>query len=64
MKGKTMTKKTMTTEDASSIISEVITFYFEIRGKTDDKKEIKWREKILEAEHIIAKELTKQQKAA
>ena len=59
-----MTKKTMTTEDALSIISEVITFYFEIRGKTDDKKEIKWREKILEAEHIIAKELTKQQEAA
>lgn len=59
-----MTKKTMTTEDALSIISEVITFYFEIRGKVEDKTEKNWRNKILDAEHIIAKELTKQQKVA
>jgi hypothetical protein len=60
-----MTKKTMSTEDALLIISEVITFYFEIRGNSnDDKTEKKWRNQILNAEDVINKALKKQQEAA
>jgi hypothetical protein len=57
-----MTKKTMTTDHALSIISEVITFYFEIRGKTDDKKELAWRKQVEAAEDVINKKLNKQLK--
>jgi hypothetical protein len=60
-----MTKKTMSTEDALLIISEVITFYFEIRGNSnDDKTEKKWRNQILNAEDVINKALKKQKEAA
>lgn len=60
-----MTKKTMTTEEALLIISEVITFYFEIRGNSnDDKTEKKWRNQILNAEDVINKALRKQKEAA
>lgn len=60
-----MTKKTMTTEEALLIISEVINFCFEIRGySNDDKTEKKWRNQILNAEDVIARALTKQREAA
>lgn len=59
-----MTKKTMTTNQALSIISEVITFYFEIRGKDDDKKELAWRKQIEDAENLINQKLTKNKEAA
>ena len=55
----------MSTEDALLIISEVITFYFEIRGNSnDDKTEKKWRDQILNAEDVINKALKKQQEVA
>ena len=55
----------MTTEEALLIISEVITFYFEIRGNSnDDKTEKKWRNQILNAEDVINKALRKQKEAA
>ena len=57
-----MTKKTMTTYQALSIISEVITFYFEIRGKDDDKKELAWRKQVEAAEDVINQKLNKQLK--
>ena len=59
-----MTKKIMTTEDALSIIAEVITFYFEIRGKVEDKTELDWRSQVINAEHIINQKLTKQKEVA
>ena len=59
-----MTKKTMTTEDALSIIAEVITFYFEIRGKVEDKTELDWRRQVINAEHVINQKLTKQKEVA
>jgi CHASE3 domain sensor protein len=37
-------KKTITTDQALLILSDVITFYFEMRGKTDDREEIKLEE--------------------
>jgi hypothetical protein len=56
MKGKTMTK-TITTNQALRILSEVITYYFEIRGNTDDKEEINWRKQVEAAEDLISKKL-------
>ena len=57
-----MPKKTMTTDKALSIISEVITFYLEIRGKVDDQDELKWRAEVINAEHFINEKLNKQLK--
>ena len=59
-----MIKKTMNNKQALSIISEVITFYFEIRGRTDDKKELTWRKQVEAAEDLINQKLNKQQEAA
>ena len=53
----------MTNDKALTILSEVITFYFEIRGKTDDKKEIKWRKQIEAAEDLISKKLNNREVA-
>jgi hypothetical protein len=50
-------KKTITTDQALRILSEVITYYFEIRGKTDDKEEINWRKQVEAAEDLISKKL-------
>jgi hypothetical protein len=52
-----MTKKTMTNDQALRILSEVITYYFEIRGKTDDREEINWRKQVEVAEDLISKKL-------
>ena len=49
--------KTMTTNKALLILSEVITFYFEMRGKTDDEEEINWRKQVEDAEDLISKKL-------
>ena len=54
----------MTTNQALSIISEVITFYLEIRGKVDDQDELKWRAEVINAEHFINEKLTKQKRVA
>ena len=53
----------MTTDQALSVISEVITFYFEIRGKTDDKKELAWRKQVEVAEDLINQKLLKKEAA-
>ena len=37
-----MTKKTMTTDQALSVISEVITFCFEIRGNSNNDKGVEY----------------------
>jgi CHASE3 domain sensor protein len=50
-------KKTMTNDQALRILSEIITYYFEIRGKTDDKEEINWRKQVEAAEDLINKKL-------
>jgi hypothetical protein len=49
--------KTMTNDQALRILSEVITYYFEIRGNTDDKEEINWRKQVEAAEDLISKKL-------
>jgi len=49
--------KTMTADKALLILSEVITFYFEMRGKTDDEEEINWRKQVEDAEDLISKKL-------
>jgi len=55
-----MTKKTMTIEQALSVISEVINYCFEIRGySNDDKTELAFREMVIEAENLIKDYLTK-----
>jgi hypothetical protein len=55
-KGKTM-KKTITTDEALLILSDVITFYFEMRGKTDDREELNWRKQVEAAEDLINQKL-------
>jgi hypothetical protein len=50
-------KKTMTNDQALRILSEVITYYFEIRGKTDDREELNWRKQVEAAEDLISKKL-------
>jgi len=47
----------MTADKALLILSEVITFYFEMRGKTDDEEEINWRKQVEDAEDLISKKL-------
>ena len=53
-----MTKKTMTTNQALSILAELITFNFEIRGNSNnDKTELNWRKQVIAAEKIINQKL-------
>ena len=53
-----MTKKTMTTDQALSILAELITFNFEIRGNSNnDKTELNWRKQVIAAEKIINQKL-------
>ena len=47
----------MTNDQALRILSEVITYYFEIRGKTDDREELNWRKQVEAAEDLISKKL-------
>ena len=59
-----MTKKTMTTDQALSVISEVITFCFEIRGNSNnDKTELAWRKQIEAAEDLINQKLLSKEAA-
>jgi hypothetical protein len=57
-----MKGQTMKVEDALTIISEVITFYFDIRGKAENKKELNWRKKIETAENLINQKLKRKGK--
>jgi hypothetical protein len=50
-------KKTITTDEALLILSDVITFYFEMRGKTDDREELNWRKQVEAAEDLINQKL-------
>jgi hypothetical protein len=56
-------KKTMTTDQALLILSDVITFYFEMRGKTDDREELNWRKQVEAAEDLISKKLNNKKAA-
>lgn len=59
-----MTKKTMTTDQALSVISEVITFCFEIRGNSNnDKTELAFRKQVIAAENLINKKLLNKEAA-
>jgi hypothetical protein len=55
-------KKTITTDEALLILSDVITFYFEMRGKTDDREELNWRKQVEAAEDLINKKLKQKMK--
>lgn len=51
----------MTNKDALLILSELITFNFEIRGNSNqDENELEWRKKVEEAELFIYKKLLKE----
>ena len=59
-----MTKKTMTTDQALSVISEVITFCFEIRSNSNnDKTELAFRKQVIAAENLINKKLLNKEAA-
>jgi hypothetical protein len=57
-----MKGQTMKVEDALTIISEVITFYFDIRGKAENKEELNWRKKVETAENLINQKLKRKGK--
>jgi hypothetical protein len=52
----------MKVEDALTIMSEVITFYFDIRGKAENKEELNWRKKVETAENLINQKLKRKGK--
>ena len=52
-----MKGQVMKVEDALTIISEVITFYFDIRGKAENREELNWRKKVETAENLINQKL-------
>jgi hypothetical protein len=57
-----MKGQTMKVEDALAIMSEVITFYFDIRGKAENKEELNWRKKVETAENLINQKLKRKGK--
>lgn len=57
-----MKGQVMKVEDALTIISEVITFYFDIRGKAENKEELNWRKKVETAENLINQKLKRKGK--
>jgi hypothetical protein len=57
-----MKGQTMKVEDALTIMSEVITFYFDIRGKAENKEELNWRKKVETAENLINQKLKRKGK--
>ena len=57
-----MKGQTMKVEDALTIISEVITFYFDIRGEAENKEELNWRKKVETAENLINQKLKRKGK--
>jgi hypothetical protein len=57
-----MKGQTMKVEDALTIISEVITFYFDIRGKAENKEELNWRKEVETAENLINQKLKRKGK--
>ena len=57
-----MKGQVMKVEDALTIISEVITFYFDIRGKAENREELNWRKKVETAENLINQKLKRKGK--